>query len=159
MATCAYCGKTILFGGVQQGELRFCSAICHDAGHILVAAATVPESAAQNLAREIHSGVCPRCQGSGPVDVHDSYWIWSALAFSRFASPQQVTCRRCAFTSQVGNLVFSAILGWWSAHGLLITPVYIVRNVIAIVSPPDPSEPSPKLVQVARVQLASQPKT
>ncbi|MFI5458747.1 MAG: hypothetical protein ACHRXM_25245 [Isosphaerales bacterium] len=70
-----------------------------------------------------------------------------------------MTCRRCAFKSQVGNLVFTALLGWWSAHGLLITPVYFVRNIIAIVSPPDPSGPSPKLVQVARVQLASQPKT
>jgi hypothetical protein len=69
-----------------------------------------------------------------------------------------VTCRGCAFKSQLGNLVFSAGLGWWGfPWGFLLTPVQVVRNVIAIVSPPDASQPSARLVQVARVQLASQP--
>jgi hypothetical protein len=159
VATCAYCGIMILFGGVKQGELRFCNTTCHGNGHILSAAATVPESAAQGLARQIHFGPCPRCQGPGPVDVHDSHWVWSAIALTRWGSQQHVTCRRCAFKSQAGNLVFSAGLGWWGfPWGLALTPVQVARNVIAIVYTPDPSQPSPKLLQVARVQLASQPR-
>jgi len=159
MATCAYCGTTILFGGVKQGEFRFCNPICQGNGQILSAAATVPETVAQNLARQIHSGDCPRCKGPGPVDVHVSHWVWSAVAFSRWGSKQQVTCRRCAFKSQVGNLFFSAGLGWWGfPWGLVLTPVQVVRNVVAMVTPPNPSDPSPRLVQIARVQLASQPR-
>ena len=58
--------------------------------------------------------------------------------------------------SQVGNLLFSGVLGWWGfPWGLLFTPVQVGRNLIAIFTPPDPSQPSAKLLQVARVQIAS----
>ena len=62
-----------------------------------------------------------------------------------------MVCRPCAVKIQAGNLVFSSLLGWWGfPHGPPITPVQVVRNLIAIVAPPDPSHPSPKLVQVAQ---------
>jgi hypothetical protein len=97
--------------------------------------------------------------GPGPVDVHESHWVWSGIAFLQSGSQRHVTCRRCAFKSQVGNLVVSAALGWWGfPWGFVLTPVQVVRNVIGMMSPPDPSQPSARLVQVARVQLASQPK-
>jgi len=68
-------------------------------------------------------------------------------------------CRRCAVKSQVGNLFFSGILGWWGfPWGLIFTPVQVGRNFMAIFTPPDPSQPSDKLVQAARIQLASQGK-
>jgi hypothetical protein len=159
MATCAFCGNMILFGGIKEGELRFCNAICQSNGSVLTAAATVPEAAAQDLARQIHFGPCPRCKGPGPVDIHNSHWVWSAVVFSRWGSQRHVSCRHCAFKSQVGNLVFSAGLGWWGfPWGFVLTPVQVVRNVIGIASPPDPSMPSARLVQLARVQLVSQPK-
>jgi hypothetical protein len=85
--------------------------------------------------------------------------VWSGIAFSRWGSQRHVTCRSCAFKSQVGNLVFSAGLGWWGfPWGFLLTPVQVVRNAIGMMSPPDPSQPSARLVQVARMQLVSQPK-
>jgi hypothetical protein len=159
MASCAYCGNMILFGGVTQGDLRLCNMICQCNGGVLSAAATVPESAAPGLDRQIHFGPCPRCQGPGPVDDHNALWVWSALAFSRRGSQQHLACRRCAFKSQLGNLLFSAGLGWWGfPWSLMLTPVQVVRNMIGIVSPPDPSQPSLRLVQRARVQLASQSK-
>lgn len=43
--SCAFCGERILFGGVKQGELRFCNAICRSKGYLATAAAKVPESA------------------------------------------------------------------------------------------------------------------
>jgi hypothetical protein len=160
MTSCSYCGQRILFGGIKQGEFRFCKPECQSNGYILSAAAAVPVTAAEALAHQIHMGICPRCKGPGPVDVHSTHWVWSALAFTRWGSQQQIRCRPCAVKSQVGNLVFSSLLGWWGLpFGLLITPVQVVRNVIAIASPPEPSQPSPKLIQIARLQLASQPKT
>jgi hypothetical protein len=159
MARCAACGETILFGGVKQGELRFCNSLCQHKGQVLVASTLVPEHAAQTRARELHQSNCPRCQGPGPIDVHTSYWVWSAIAMTRWGSQQQLKCRRCAVKSQVGNMLFSGILGWWGfPWGLLFTPVQVGRNFLALFSPPDPSMPSDKLVQTARIQLASQGK-
>ena len=159
MASCAFCGETILFGGVTKGQLRFCNSTCQSKGSLATAAATVPDSAAQALAQQIHMGICPRCQGPGPVDVHSAHWVYSALAFSRWGTKQQVGCRPCAVKTQVGNLLFSSVLGWWGfPWGLVMTPVQVGRTLMAIISPPDPSQPSPKLVQIARIQLASQPR-
>jgi hypothetical protein len=157
MSQCAVCGERILFGGIKQGNLQYCNALCQSKAQLAAAAATVPESEAQAFARQIHQGPCPRCKGPGPVDVHTSYWVWSGLAFTRWGSQPQLKCRGCGIKSQLGNLVFSGVLGWWGfPWGFLWTPVQVVRNIAAIVSPPDPSQPSARLVQIAHLQLAGQ---
>ncbi len=159
MAACDNCGTTILFGSVKDGDLRFCNATCQSNGHLLSAAARVPEDAARELARQMHQGNCPRCQGPGPVDVHTAYWVWSALAFTRWGSQQQVSCRGCAVKTQAGKLALSSVLGWWGfPWGLVFTPVQVARNVMAIIVPPDHTEPSAKLIKMACVLLASQPR-
>jgi hypothetical protein len=157
MSRCAVCGEVILFGGVKQGNLQFCNAICQSKGQLVAAAARVPESEAQALARRIHQGPCPRCKGTGPVDVHTSHWVWSALALTRWGSQPQLSCRRCGIKSQLGNLAFSGVLGWWGfPWGLLWTPVQLGRNIGAMIAPPNASQPSAKLVQIAHFQLAGQ---
>lgn len=158
MATCDYCGETILFGGVKNGDLRFCNTNCQGKGQALSASACVSEGAARDRAQQIHTGACPRCQGPGPVDVHAAYWVWSALAFTRWGNLQQVSCRRCAVKTQAGKLALSAVFGWWGfPWGVFITPVQVARNVMVIVSPPNPMGPSDKLVRIARTRLASNP--
>jgi hypothetical protein len=156
MARCAACGETILFGGVTQGDLRYCNAICQNKGRVIAAAAQVPEGDAKSLAHQIHQGPCPRCKGPGPVDVHTSYWAWSALLMTRWGNQPQLKCRRCGVKSQLGNVAFTGLLGWWGFPGGLIwTPVQIGRNLRGMVAPPDPSQPSAKLMQIAYLQLAS----
>jgi hypothetical protein len=157
MATCAYCGETIVFGGVKAGELRFCNGKCFDKARMLAAAAPVPEEAVADLARQIHSGPCPRCQGPGPVDVHMAYWVWSALAFTRWGNRQQVSCRGCAAKSQASRLALSAVFGWWGfPWGVFITPVQVCRTAMALAAPPSRAEPSARLRQVARAYLTAQ---
>jgi hypothetical protein len=159
MATCDSCGTTILFGGVKQGDLRFCNATCQSNGHLLAAAELVPDDVALEFARQMHQSNCPKCQGPGPVDVHNAYWVWSALAFTRWGSQQQISCRGCAVKTQAGKLALSSVLGWWGfPWGLIFTPVQVGRNVMAIVSPPNRNVPSAKLIKIARVHLASQPR-
>ena len=158
MATCAYCGETILFGGVKTGELHFCNQGCQSKGGMLAAAVSVPEDAVENLARQIHSGSCPRCQGPGPVDVHRAHWVWSVLVLTRWGSRQQVSCRRCAVKTQAGQFAFSTVFGWWGLPwGLIMTPIQLCRTASEIFSPPKPAWPSPKLYEIARTYLASQP--
>src|SRR5262245_10529728 len=94
-------------------------------------------------------------RGPGPVDVHSSYWVWSTLLMTRWGTSQKLGCRRCAIKSQVGNMLFSGVLGWWGfPWGFIFTPVQVGRNFVAMFTPPDPSQPSPRLLQVARLDVA-----
>jgi hypothetical protein len=113
MARCGYCGETIVFGGVTAGDLRFCNNKCLEKARVAASRAPIPDEAVADLARQIHAGPCPRCQGAGPVDVHMAYWVWSALAFTRWGNRQQVSCRGCAVKTQAGRLALSAVFGWW----------------------------------------------
>lgn len=159
MATCGYCGETIVFGGVKAGDLRFCNGKCLERARVARAAAPVSEEAVEDLARQIHSGPCPRCQGPGPVDVHMAYWVWSALAFTRWGHQQRVSCRGCAARAQAGRLVQSAVLGWWGfPWGLVMTPVQVCRTAMALARPPRREEPSARLRQVARAYLMANPR-
>ena len=158
MATCAYCGETIIFGGVKNGDRRFCNAACQGKARTTAAVSSVPEEAVEMLARQIHSGSCPRCKGPGPVDVHKAYWVWSAVAFTRWGNLQLVSCRRCAVRTQANRLAVSSLFGWWGfPFGILITPVQVVRTAMQMASPPARAYPSARLYQVARNYLESHP--
>ena len=156
MASCATCGTTILFGGTKDGYLRFCNSTCQSKGFLLSRAAQVPESEAYGAARQIHAGPCPKCSGSGPVDIHMSYRVWSALIMTQWQSRSQISCWSCGVKSQLGNIVFSAVVGWWGfPWGLIMTPIQIIRTLVALTSPPKPTEPSHKLIQASKLQIAS----
>ena len=86
MASCAYCGSTILFGGQTVGNMRFCNARCRSKGRVAQLAAQVSDGEARSLAIRIHGGLCPRCSSSGPVDVHTSYRVWSAVVLTQWQS-------------------------------------------------------------------------
>jgi hypothetical protein len=103
-----------------------------------------------------------RVIGGHPSTKKRGYHFPSGLRSSSYREPSALSPEVLHFQtdnryqSQLGNLAFSAGLGWWGfPWGFLFTPVQIVRNIKAMVSPPDPAEPSAKLIQVARVQLAS----
>jgi len=157
MATCDYCGTTIVFGGVKDNDLRFCNKECYQKGHVLVLSRSIPNDVVENQVRQIHRGSCPKCKGSGPVDVHTSHRIYSALVYTSWSSIPTVSCRSCGIKSQIGNTIFSLVLGWWGfPWGFIMTPVQVGKNIIGIVKGPDESKPSNKLVNLVRVSLASQ---
>ena len=157
MATCGHCGETIVFGGVRAGDLRYCNNTCLENAGGLGAAAPVSDDAVADLAHRIHSGPCPKCQRTGPVDVHMAYWVWSALAFTRWGHQQQLSCRRCALKTQAGRLVQSAVLGWWGfPWGIIMTPVQVVRTATAMIAPPRSGQPSVGLHSLARTHLMFQ---
>lgn len=157
MASCSYCGTTILFGGVRDGDLRFCNEKCHQQGHLLVIAHQVPEHLMAEHVREIHQGECPRCGGPGPIDFHTSYTVWSALVMTSWRSNNAVCCRSCGVKSKLGAAVTSGLFGWWGfPWGVIVTPIQIVRNIGGLLRSPDPTRPSRELENVARINLASQ---
>jgi hypothetical protein len=59
--------------------------------------------------------------------------------------------------SQLTGTAFSLVLGWWGfPWGLLFTPVQTARNIAGMVSPPEPSKPSPQLEKIIRMAIAAQ---
>ncbi|WP_300668302.1 hypothetical protein [Desulfoluna sp.] len=157
MARCACCGKMFFFGGVRDQGVRFCNETCQARGYVETLAKEVPQELVSRRVDDIHQGACPLCQGRGPVDLHTSYRIYSLLLFTSWESVPHVCCRSCGMKRQVGNMMFSLVLGWWGfPFGLVMTPVQVLRNLKALVMGPDARVPSQKLEQVVRLSLAEE---
>lgn len=157
MATCAYCGSTIIMGGERDGNFRFCNKTCHENAYVLRAAEHVPADVIETQTQEIFSGQCPRCQGRGPVEVHKIHRVWSALILTHWSSTPQVCCRSCATRGQLGGILFSLLLGWWGfPWGIIFTPVQVGRNIIGLCWGPDSGKPSTALRDIVRVHLGQQ---
>jgi hypothetical protein len=155
MAGCDNCGTTILFGGKRDGALRYCSARCLQAGLATPRSMDVPEGEVQASMWQVYQGSCPKCGGTGPVDIHMSYRIWSAIVVSHFGSRKHVCCRPCGVKYQLGDAAFSLLLGWWGfPWGLLVTPVQIGRNLMAAMASRHSTAPSPALEKAIRAGIA-----
>lgn len=157
MASCGYCGTTILFGGVREGALRFCNNKCRQNAYILRVAQTVPEAQVARQVEEVFRGNCPKCRGLGPIDVHRVHRVWSALVLTSWSSSAQVSCRSCATKSQLGGVLFCLALGWWGIPwGFILTPVQIARNIAGMCAGPKSSQPSADLRKMVQVNLGAQ---
>jgi len=157
MAKCDYCGSTIIFGGKRDANGRFCNQKCQGRGGLLALSRQIPESAIKEQVWKFHQGPCPKCSGAGPVDVHVSHKVWSALVLTQWSSTPQTSCRGCGMKSQLAGTFFSLVLGWWGfPWGLLLTPIQIGRNLFGIARPPEPSKPSAQLEKIVRMTIAGQ---
>jgi hypothetical protein len=157
MKKCDYCGSRIFFGGVTQGPMHFCNKKCHQNGFLLPVANQLPPEMIQQQIELIHGGMCPKCKGRGPVDVHTSYMIYSAIILTQWSTRPQISCRSCGRKAQFGNLAISLLAGWWGIPwGLIFTPIQVVRNITALCTDPDPARPSAQLDRLVRLGLAQQ---
>jgi hypothetical protein len=157
MAKCGACGTTILFGGVKDGDLRFCNARCHARGGLVLLMRELPPDEVKRRTYEVHHGQCPVCQGAGPVDVHTSHQVWSAAIMTSWKNTPRISCRSCGVKSQMGNALFSLFLGWWGfPWGLIMTPVQITRNIVAAVRSRGIDGPSPDLERMVGMTMAAE---
>jgi hypothetical protein len=157
MTKCGYCGSTIIIGGVSAGGQRFCNNKCHQNAYVLSVTKTVPAAELDRKVEEVWRGNCPQCRGLGPVDVHKVHEVWSALVLTRWTTKAQVSCRACAVKRQLGGVGFSLVFGWWGfPWGLILTPVQITRNVIAMSRGPDAARASDDLRKLVLVNLGAQ---
>jgi hypothetical protein len=157
MGACAYCGSRIWFGGVREDQRRFCNQECYRRGTYLKFVDRLPQEQVTEHVKSVHRGNCPKCGGAGPIDVHKSHRVWSAIVLTSWKTQPQISCRRCATSAQAKGLVSSSLLGWWGfPWGLIITPVQIVKNIGGMMNGPDPSRPSPELEKLIKINLAEQ---
>ena len=82
MANCAYCNSFILFGGVKVGANTFCNVNCQRNGVYLAIAQKIPANDVLDMIQRLDRVGCPECKGPGPIDVHVSHTIWSALVLT-----------------------------------------------------------------------------
>lgn len=156
MEKCNYCETTIIFGGIKDNNLIFCNKKCHEKSHLLLASRQIPNHIIEEQARKIHIGLCPKCKGAGPIDVHTSYRVYSIITQTSWQNLQNVCCRSCGIKKQIWDIIFSLTFGWWGfPWGYIMTPVQINRNIVAIFKYPNKLKPSEKLYNVVRVSLAS----
>jgi hypothetical protein len=157
MARCDYCGSTIIFGGKRDDNGRFCNQKCQARGALLAISRQLPEATVQEQVWKVHQGFCPKCNGAGPVDVHVSHKVWSAVFLTSWSSTPEVCCRSCGLKSQAGGGAFSLIFGWWGfPWGIVLTPIQIGKNIIGAARPPAPSKPSAQLEKLLRMNLAAE---
>jgi hypothetical protein len=154
MAKCDYCGSGILFGGIKDQGYRFCNAKCQQFGNAINVANQISPEILDEQVNAVHRGNCPACNGSGPVDVHTSYRIWSALVLTSWVSRPHICCSKCGRMEQLKDAFFSLFLGWWGfPWGIIVTPIQIIRNFAGIVKQPDSSQPSRKLRRLVLINI------
>jgi hypothetical protein len=154
MASCASCSSTILFGGKHQGSERFCDAKCLQRGSAITLA-NVPDDVVWQHTHAIHQGSCPQCNGPGPVDLHTSHRVWSAVFMTSTSSRPVVSCGPCGKKRKIQDTVFSLFLGWWGLPwGIINTPVQIFRNLSGLAHKLPADHPSPALSHLVRRNLA-----
>jgi hypothetical protein len=157
MATCGHCGTTIVFGGKKHAGLRYCNEKCREQGVLNNAAGEVPEEIVIQHALKVHAGKCPKCGGPGPVDVHTSHTVWSAVFMTQWKSKPQVCCRKCGRNAKLGDTLFCAGMGWWGfPWGIILTPIQLLRNVGGLLVSPNPAEPSANLIHFVRLTAAAE---
>lgn len=159
MAKCGYCNSTVIIGGVktqEKGE-RYCNDKCYKSAVLLAVSDQIPIETVREQIQVVHQGLCPKCKGRGPIDVHITYQIWSALLLTSWSNRPEISCRSCGRKKQLIGAVSSLFLGWWGfPWGLIMTPVQVTRNVIGMVKSQDELRPSPMLERMVRLGMASQ---
>lgn len=157
MARCAYCRSFVFFGGAREADRRYCNANCQHLAALRLRAEHLPIAVVQQRISEVQRGQCLRCRGQGPLDIHTSYWVWSALILTRWDKTPALTCRTCATKRQAGHLVSSLLVGWWGfPWGFLITPLQLFRNVAALLRGRADAGASRELEQFVRAQIVSE---
>lgn len=157
MATCSSCNSFILFGGEKFEAHRFCNKKCLVDGRLLIEASKVNIFDIDVLANKIHKDVCPMCKKNHGVEAHKSYSVASFVFYTRHQTSKHICCRSCALKKQSLDFTGSLLLGWWGfPWGIIMTPIQLIRNIIAMTFPPKFDTPSDDLQISARLILAQQ---
>jgi hypothetical protein len=156
MARCGWCDSLLLFGGERHEGKVYCDQKCLEGGVLLAIGSKVPPEVLKDTLRQVHAGDCPNCGKRGPVDVHTSYRVWSALVLTRWSSRVVIGCRGCGNKARLADFFFTFFLGWWGIPwGLLITPIQLSRNLYGLLFSGPSLRPSPALERVVRVRLGA----
>ncbi|MGH8061579.1 MAG: hypothetical protein ACREO7_06145 [Pseudoxanthomonas sp.] len=152
---CDFCGKSLLPGPFLADGQKFCNMDCFHTSRLRQAAVDVTDAQALEHARSLKAAPCRKCTlpRKNP-DIHKSHYISSMVFFVATSTESRFTCRSCANSNNLWAILYCTTLGWWSLKGIFVTPFQIAANVSEILRRPDSRNPSPELVDWARLTLA-----
>jgi hypothetical protein len=134
MPICDGCGTTVVFGGVREGDERFCNAACRQAT-LVRRAGGLDEAEVDRRAEEVREGPCPACGGPGPVGQYRTYEVRSYLVGSRIDTTMRFCCLGCSRRPNLTGALDTLVLGPWSVFGIVLVPIFLVRNLWAALAP------------------------
>lgn len=116
---------------------------------------TVPEDAVDELVVQIKNSKCPTCENIGGIEMFKSYFVYSIIILTSWKEKPTLSCRSCAKKRQINDLVASFFLGWWGIpFGIIVTPIIVIMNVVAMFRDPSKKNPSKELKERARLLIA-----
>ncbi len=152
---CANCGCSILFGGIKVGIRKYCSKICSEKDEVGRASDSISEDEIQQFAEELRFCPCPKCDKNEPVEIHKSYSVYSIIIYTSWKEHDNLVCKSCARKQQSIHLMSSALLGWWGLpFGIIVTPIIIIMNGVALLTNPENNSPTKALKKRAKLILA-----
>jgi hypothetical protein len=158
MSVCDYCNKSFNLFGVHENGYSFCSANCRNQAQTLLKSLDgLPPEKIETYIGGMRGGSCSQCGKPVPVDYYQSYRVASFIILTRWTTRNHFVCRACAKSEQLKSLAYSAALGWWGfPFGLVLTPIQIIRNIVGLCSKSDPYQPSARLRNLLKLNLARQ---
>jgi len=152
---CATCKKSILFGGERAGSRRYCSKKCFKADALGRLGDSIPESRVDEVAKQLRVSLCRSCHRQNDVEIFKSYLVYSVVILTSWREKPALSCRSCARKRQTKDLIASFLLGWWGIpFGLIVTPIIVVMNGLAMTRNPLNAPPSRALRDYARLVAA-----
>ncbi|MFT4641362.1 MAG: hypothetical protein ACI8T1_004699 [Verrucomicrobiales bacterium] len=142
MATCTYCDSFFFFSGKKEETGNYCNEECQAAGHMMTVSMAFSPEEMEAMVQATHHGACPRCSGPGPVDIHKAHRIASFIMISSWPSESELSCRKCGRKRQASGFIRSGRFGWWSLHGIILTPIQLTKNIVGMIGGPKPGNPS-----------------
>jgi hypothetical protein len=156
LGTCQTCGATILFGGVTRDGMKFCKEACAASSVVLNSTKNFTGKMITDRARAIFESECPVCRRPGPLEIYRSHRVISLLVVSFWQTTPRLSCRSCGKNAQLIDLTITSLFGWWGIpHGIIMTPIQIVRNVGGLCAAA-PTAPSKELEVFARQSMAAE---
>ncbi|MDD3586149.1 MAG: hypothetical protein PHQ75_03105 [Thermoguttaceae bacterium] len=159
MGKCKHCGTTILFGGQRDsnGNL-YCNATCMEQDVPSRAREILPQDVIDRYTDSIRESECPVCHGRcSPIDIQYSYRVVSFLVITQYSTRPRLSCTRCARMANIKDFLITAIAGWWGfPFGILLTPIYLIRNMIKFICPVGENAPSEALKDLSSTLIMQQ---
>ncbi|MEO7135110.1 MAG: hypothetical protein ABI024_12925 [Vicinamibacterales bacterium] len=114
----------------------------------------IPADIVGERVRSVFNGACPQCAGPGPIALHTSHRVVSALFVTSWKTHTALACKTCGNKARFRDGLVSLALGWWGLVGLVMTPVQVVRNISSFWFESRANQPSQALENLVRREMA-----
>ncbi|MCB9426073.1 MAG: hypothetical protein H6584_03470 [Flavobacteriales bacterium] len=85
----------------------------------------------QTLIRKIENLNCPKCdQRFEKLRAYEIQDIVSLVFWSYETKATRILCPSCGRKAKFNAIITTAILGWWSKSGILLTPYILIKELV-----------------------------